>query len=167
MAAHVLLITFIGVIAATTLFTAIHEQIIDERSQVSGFQLDRLHPSLQCAVIRNGIQALCVVGDDFLFPGQNAVERCNKASFEALFLQCGRLALLSLLELVVTVPPPCHVLGIRVPLFPTVKAAAVTANNTAREDGYALSASTCGFTPAELFLYHLKDLWLNNRRMVL
>ena len=95
MAAHVLLITFIGVIAATTLFTAIHEQIIDERSQVSGFQLDRLHPGLQCAVIRNGIQALCVVGDDFLFPGQNTVERCNKAFFETLFLQRGRLTLLS------------------------------------------------------------------------
>ena len=109
----------------------VHEQIVDERGQVSGFQLDCLHPGLQCAVIRNGIQALCVVGNDFLFPGQNAVERCNKAFFEAFFLQRGRLTLLSLLELVVTVPPPCHVLGIRVPLFPTVKAAAVTANNTA------------------------------------
>ena len=167
MAAHVLLIAFIGVIAATTLFAAVHEQIIDERSQVSGFQLDRLHSGLQCAIIRNGIQALCVVGNDFFFPGQNAVERRNKAFFEALFLQCGCLALLSLLELVVAVPPPCHILGIRVPLFPTVKAAAVPANDTAGENGYALGASPCGFTPAELFLHHLKNLWPDNRRMVL
>ena len=111
--------------------TAVHEQIVDECGQISGFQLDCLHSNLQCAVIRNGIQALCVVGDDFLFPGQNTVERCNKAFFETLFLQRGRLTLLSLLELIITVPPPCHVLGIRVPLFPTVKAAAVTANDTA------------------------------------
>lgn len=65
--------------------TAVHEQIVDECAQISGFQLDCLHSNLQCAVIRNGIQTLCVVGDDFLFPSQNAVERCNKAFFEALF----------------------------------------------------------------------------------
>ena len=84
MAAHVLLVAFIGVFAAATLFTAVHEQIVDECGQISGFQLDCLHSNLQCAVIRNGIQTFCVVGDDFLFPSQNAVERCNKAFFEAL-----------------------------------------------------------------------------------
>ena len=167
MAAHVLLIAFIGIIATTTLFAAIHEEIIDERSQIGSFLLDCLQSGLKCAVIRNGIQTLCIVCDDFLFPSQNAVERCNKAFFDALFLQRGCLALLSFLKLVVAVPTPGHVLGIRVPLFPAVKTAAVTTNDTAGKNGYALSASACGLSSAELFLHHLKDLRPDNRRMVL
>ena len=92
-AAHVLFVPCIGVFTAATLLTAVHEQVIDERGYISCFLLNDFHSGLQCAVIGDGIQAFCVVGYDFLFPSQNAVESGYEAFFKALFLQRGRLAL--------------------------------------------------------------------------
>ena len=53
-----------------------------------------------------------IVGCDFLFSSQNTVECCNKAFFEALFLQRGRLATLPFHELVIAVPAPRCIFGV-------------------------------------------------------
>lgn len=72
----------------------------------------------------------------------------------------------TLYQFVIAMPTPGFVWGAGVPLFPAIKATAVSADDTARKDRYALSASTCRLTSAELLLYLLKDLRLYNGRMV-
>lgn len=167
MAAHILFVTLIDVFIAASLFASAYEQIVDECCQIRGFQLDCLHSCLQCAVIGNSFQAFCVIGGDFLFAGQNMIESSDKAFFETFFFQRGCLALFTFLEFVITVPPPTHVFCIRVPFLSSIKASAVTTNNTAGENGYALGASASSLTSSELLLDHFKNFWTNYSRMIL